>query len=102
MVGLDGCKMLRVSSRVWAAVRVYGLREELLVSAITTGWISRTLHNEHQAYEQKRRLSILPLNVPESWNGFGIVFMAMHQAKGNATLLFTFDHANNGQSDNNG
>jgi hypothetical protein len=36
MVRLDRYKMLRVSGRVWGAVRVYGIQEELLVSAITT------------------------------------------------------------------
>ena len=40
---LDRFKILRIGGRVSGTVRVYDIREELLVSAITTGWFSRKL-----------------------------------------------------------
>jgi len=85
--------MLKISGRALGAVRVYGIWEELLASAITT----QKKTNEHQAYEQKCRLCHLLLQwtrlkvalalqlweldkneaVQESRNGFGIVFEAV-------------------------
>jgi len=50
--------MSKVSGR--SSESIYDIREELLVSTITTAMdLEKT--NEHRAYEQKRRLCILPL-----------------------------------------